>query len=208
VTGAPVEILWYDVDGIGAPVLTVGEEQRAARMRSGSARRRFVARRTALRRYLGERLAVDPRSVTWSTGPHGKPALPPPHRLRFNVSSSGDWVVIAASEAGEVGVDVERIRDDLRRDAIARRFFTEREQRSAVTAEGFFAVWTLKEAVVKGTGLGLSHLPLGSFDVDAGAPDGVSALVACRSDPALVGAWRLAPVDAPEGYRAALATGS
>lgn len=205
-TAAAVELHWFDVDTVTSPALTDAERARAAHMRSEPARRRFVARRTALRRLLGDRLGIDPCSVELTAGPHGKPAVRAPGGPHFNVSSSGRVVVIAVSDRADMGVDVEHVRDRVRREAIARRFFTRAEQAHAASLDGFFTVWTLKEAVVKATGLGLSHLPLDRFDVDPTVPAGTSALVASDADPAMVDAWHLGVIDAPPGYRAALAT--
>jgi 4'-phosphopantetheinyl transferase len=70
----------------------------------------------------------------------------------------------------EVGIDVEAIRPDFAREAIAERFFTagEVEELRTLPAElqavGFFNCWTRKEAYVKARGGGL-QIPLDSFEV-------------------------------------------
>ena len=67
-----------------------------------------------------------------------------------------------------LGVDVEQLRDNFDHDAIARRFFSEEEQRQLAALApperyyGFFRCWTRKEAYIKAQGTGLS-LPLHQF---------------------------------------------
>ena len=81
--------------------------------------------------------------------------------LQFNVSHSGDILVIAVGRRSEIGVDVERVRPVHRADAVARRAFTdgERERIAALPHEqrvaAFFNCWTRKEACVKATGHGV-----------------------------------------------------
>lgn len=102
-----------------------------------------------LRRFVGDGPFVY--------GEFGKPFLPgaPP----FSLSHGGELVVLALGETGtEVGVDVE---DCARpwREAVARRLFTEEEQRWLCgSSERFFQLWTRKEAVLKCRGSGLSRL--------------------------------------------------
>ncbi|WP_347404316.1 4'-phosphopantetheinyl transferase superfamily protein [Micromonospora sp. WMMD1120] len=80
--------------------------------------------------------------------------------LSVSVSRTAGWVVVAARRTGEVGVDVELVRD-LPALALARRWFPPAE--SAWLAErseadrgvDFLRLWTAKEAVGKALGLGL-----------------------------------------------------
>ena len=105
---------------------------------------------------------------------HGKPSIQGREEFKFNISHSGDYVMIAYSkDIGEydVGADVERIRakdSDLR---VAERFFTEDEFRYVSDSlscqdedERFFKIWTMKEAYIKLTGEGLGRR-LDSFNV-------------------------------------------
>ena len=107
-------------------------------------------------------------------GPHGKPEvayLPP-----FNLSHSGDFVVMATGEgprsgapAAEVlvGVDVERPRPCKRN--VAARVFTAQEiawMDQEDSDQRFCQLWTCKEAVMKLFGEGF-HMEPRSFDVMA-----------------------------------------
>ncbi len=96
-----------------------------------------------------------------------KPYLESHPHIHFNISHSGDWVVIAFSEK-PVGVDVEKIRKvNLN---IARRFFSEYEKGvlfglpEKEQYNYFFDLWTMKESFLKAIGTGLTR-PLKSFTV-------------------------------------------
>ena len=78
----------------------------------------------------------------------GKPFFPDRPQLRFNLSHSGEWVLCALSDEGEVGVDIEAIRP--RKDGLPRYAMTDEEFASFDGSwEDFFRIWTLKEAYVK-----------------------------------------------------------
>jgi phosphopantetheinyl transferase len=124
--------------------------------------------RALLRSELAARLSVPPQALLLHRGPHGKPCIDAPRPLAFNLSHSGDWLVLAWHEdagAGELGVDLEhrqgRARDVLR---LARRYFSPEEVRALEHLEGesrellFYRLWTLKEAWVKAHGLALAPL--------------------------------------------------
>jgi 4'-phosphopantetheinyl transferase len=120
-------------------------------------------------------LHLPPRAVVFEFATWGKPQLAErqnPAGLAFNVSHSGDWGVIALGWRRTLGVDLETADPGLDHTGLARRFFSDDEQRqlAALPAElrtaGFYRVWTGKEAYLKATGLGMSF-PLGSFAVAA-----------------------------------------
>ena len=93
-------------------------------------------------------------------GENEKPFAPGfPH---FNLSHSGDWVVLALDD-GEVGVDIEGLSPGNL--SVARRVLTPGELRWMEEAplERFHTLWTVKEAVIKATGRGLS-LDMRGFD--------------------------------------------
>lgn len=108
-----------------------------------------------------------------------------------------------------MGVDLERVRDNLAYRDIARRFFSRREQEElfALPASGhldaFFRCWTRKEAYIKGCGTGFTQPPDG-FAVSL-LPDEPPALLEHRTSPGEPLRWRIADLLVPDGYRAALA---
>lgn len=165
-------------------VLNADELARAARLLDAQHGYRFAMARRGVRLILGRELSCPPQNIRFQVGEHGKPSLEvlSPERdgaLSFNLSHSGNLAVLAISRDGEVGVDVEKVREiDLR---IVRRFFTDREAdeiAATVTTQqlaAFFRVWTAKEAVVKATGEGIRR-GLDTFEL-AGLPDGQACVV-------------------------------
>ena len=90
-----------------------------------------------------------------------------------SISHSGEWSACAVSFAGDVGIDIERIRCDRNLSGIARRAFGPLEC-AEVEAEGsdrFYATWTLREAIAKALGTGLA---MAADRKDRVADDGVS----------------------------------
>ena len=99
---------------------------------------------------------------------HGKPRVQNCSDFHFNISHSGHWVVLACGET-EVGIDVETIRMDSKKEKIARRFFTQAEQNYVFQDETgfddrFYQIWTAKESYLKCLGMGLQKA-LNSFCV-------------------------------------------
>jgi len=106
---------------------------------------------------------------------HGKPFLETigdsaNHDIRFNLSHSGEWALVALTNGAEVGVDIERREVNRPTPALAKYAFSviEFEQWSALDEEekpgAFYRLWTRKEAYIKLLGKGL-HLDLKSFDI-------------------------------------------
>lgn len=156
-----------------ARLLTGDELARARRFRRPELGRHFTVARAALRTVLGRCTAIPPGDIRFAYGEHGKPHLARPSlapELHFNLSHSGPLAVIAVAAGRRVGVDVERIRRDIRALRIARRFFSEGEARvleelpPARRCARFFALWTRKEAYIKALGRGLFQ-PLDVFRV-------------------------------------------
>jgi 4'-phosphopantetheinyl transferase len=144
--------------------LSPEERAHALRLRFSRDRTRFSAGRGWLRRLLSGYLDIDPAGIVLSENAFGKPLLTAPsqHWLRFNVSHSEGLAVFAVARGREVGVDVERVRDDLPVEAVARRFFSLREQQLLAALPpgdrviAAFALWTRKEAYLKGIGVGFA----------------------------------------------------
>lgn len=169
-------------------------------------RHRYVRARGALRTILGTYLNAAPTDLRFDYGPHGKPGLSSSFApLSFNVSHSEDLALIAVRRGGPLGVDVECVRGDGGLE-IAERFFCPaerawllalpREQRP----EGFFIVWTRKEAYIKARGSGLWH-DLAGFDVSQ-AP---SRPVRHTNADGQTGPWFVQDLAPGPGYAAALA---
>lgn len=84
--------------------------------------------------------------------------------LDFNLSHSGDRVVVAITAGDRVGVDVEQIKHSRDWLALAERFFSRQEaahlaacgESTDLLASKFHILWTAKEAALKARGCGIS----------------------------------------------------
>ncbi|MDF3835363.1 4'-phosphopantetheinyl transferase superfamily protein [Cupriavidus basilensis] len=191
-------------------LLSAEEQARVARLRSAAGRHQSILARGILRKLLGERLEIDGRDVVFRFGPHGKPELARPEHantLRFNVSHSGAWVLIAIARGQDVGLDVEYMNERTTIALLAERIMTAAERRRFLALDDagrkrmFFGLWACKEAYVKAIGAGLS-LPPDQIEFDAGT-EGPPTLLRAYGETA-PGRWALAILDMPPDYAAAL----
>ena len=187
------------------------EQERAKGYRFPEDRRRFVCAHVFLRQVLGHHLGCEPEEITFRGNQWGKPAIESPsgRELSFNLSHSKEIVLIAVSATGEVGVDVELLRDVQGDDAIVRRQFSAPEQDHVLHARdriaAFFEIWTAKEAYIKGIGRGLFH-PLKEFSVVPG-PEGEFSSVEDWSELKTAEDWKVRRLQLPDpAYAASLAT--
>jgi 4'-phosphopantetheinyl transferase len=191
-------------------ILSPEERARADRFHFEADRKRCVLARGLLRLLLGHCLGRPADRLQFRNSEFGKPSLArglhPP--MQFNLSHSGDRVLIALSHSRALGVDIERMRMDVATEEIAARFFSANECRDLATVPpnmrcaAFFACWTRKEAYLKARGDGLS-LPLEQFDVTF-LPGDEPRLIETRHDPADVHRWTLQALEGGCGYKAAL----
>ena len=188
-------------------LLSADERARAERLRFELHRRRFAAARCALRRILGHCLKTAPGALRFDYSPNGKPSIAGT-TLRFNLSHSAGWAVIAVTRGRELSVDLEEIRDGTDLLALAERYFAPTERSAMASAPEaerpalFYRIWTRKEAYVKALGEGLS-LELDSFSVSI-TPEPGPALTASARGARELDRWRLARIPAPSGFASAL----
>jgi 4'-phosphopantetheinyl transferase len=146
-------------------LLSANEREHAGRFRFEADRVRSIVARGGLRRILSSYCGASPHAMEFHIGSHGKPALLNPSALEFNVSHSGDCVLIAVTSGVPCGVDIELIRPIIEERDVADRFFCPREMEWLSRNEnGFHRLWVMKEAIIKAMGLGVS-IPLSHIDV-------------------------------------------
>ncbi|MEV5575039.1 4'-phosphopantetheinyl transferase superfamily protein [Spirillospora sp. NPDC052269] len=174
-------------------LLDPDELRRADGFDDPARRRRHTVSHGVTRRLLGSYLSVPPRSLRWTRGPHGKPAIAGSPDTSFSLSHSGDRALLGVAAGRSIGVDVEA-EPAFDADAFAARFFPASE-RALVAAGQFTRLWSRKEACVKAAGGRLVQgLPLLVGGETVHDPSG-----------ALPGPWLVRDVPVPQGFGAAVA---
>lgn len=109
------------------------------------------------------------KEITYGTYENQKPFIKNAPQIHFNISHSGTMAAVVFSD-GEIGIDIEKIKDF--RLETAKRFFDKKEYEyllkfndSDEQKKEFFRLWTLKESYMKFTGQGMK-LPLDSFCIN------------------------------------------
>ncbi len=137
------------------------EQERSNRFHKEKDRKTFIVSHAAVRILLGRYLSVSPTEICLTEqGPAKKPVLcnNTAHQLHYNISHSGDWVLIAVSKY-EVGMDIELVNSSFAYNELAVASFNKDEidylKLSGEKEKAFCLFWTRKEALLKGTGRGL-----------------------------------------------------
>ena len=188
-------------------LLSEDERARAHRFVFDIHRHRFIACRAWLRARLGERLGCAADSLRFDYGPVGKPSLAGGAALRFNVSHSDRFALLAMVDGAEIGVDIERLRPLSHMDALAERVFSaaERAALGRVPAdqklEAFFAGWTRKEAYIKARGEGIGLLAAIEVVLTPGEPP---RLIRVAGQPDELQRWSMEALNPVPGFAAAV----
>ncbi len=141
-------------------LMSPDEADRANRYFYPKDKNRFIVSRGALRIILGRYLNVAPSAVEFEIGENKKPHIKNDSPgLHFNLSHSGDWILLAVSNS-PIGADVEFINPDYGYQEVLADNFSEAEisyinQESSL--ERFFMLWTRKESLTKATAKGLDE---------------------------------------------------
>jgi len=190
------------------PLLSKDEKERADKFKFSDERDSFIHRRGALRRILGRYLEKDPGEILFNYGKFGKPFVID-HPLHFNLSHSKDQVIFAVSRKTPLGIDIERIKEDVDYLQVAQHFFSPSEVAGLNVKEGielrrsFYRCWTTKEAFIKAIGEGLSF-PLNQFDVSID-PNESAAILEIRNSNDSAERWTIKDLKVPDNYAGALA---
>ncbi|MGF1757272.1 4'-phosphopantetheinyl transferase superfamily protein [Photobacterium sagamiensis] len=143
------------------------------------ARTRALYVRGFLRAILSRYAPLSPDEWRFEYGEKGKPRLCAEQRdqtgLEFNLSHSGDYLLLGVMRAGsenvELGVDIEHARTSTDIYPILNHYFSPQEVTALLNLpenrqrQRFFDLWALKESYIKATGQGLAK-SLKSFGFD------------------------------------------
>jgi 4'-phosphopantetheinyl transferase len=161
------ELRFFELKGLLHACLPQEVCEVASRFKYPAGKQRKVLGELLLRSIIHRDHQINTRDLQIAYTEKDKPYLKSHPHIHFNISHSGDWVVIAFSDK-PVGVDIEKIRNvNL---GVAQRFFSEHEKKVLFSLgqkeqlRYFFDLWTLKESFLKAIGTGLTR-PLKSFTV-------------------------------------------
>lgn len=150
--------------------LNAEETRRAARFHFERDRRRFLAARGLLRHILARYADTEPERVGLGYGHQGKPFLLDRPDTQFNLSHTGDILVVGVARGLRLGIDVERTMAESVMDEVMKTVSSEPERARLGSLTGserlerFSQLWTRKEAYIKADGRGMS-LDLKRIDV-------------------------------------------
>ncbi|WP_295717015.1 4'-phosphopantetheinyl transferase superfamily protein [Mucilaginibacter sp.] len=137
-------------------LLQPDEIVRANRYLQEKDRTRFIVSRAALRQILGKYTNQSAVDLKFSIGTNKKPYISGTD-IRYNVSHSADWVLIAIANTN-VGVDTEKINPLFDFTSILEDNFSKAEiDFIGQSPQNFFLLWTRKEALTKATSQGLDE---------------------------------------------------
>jgi len=189
-------------------LLSDDEKARAGRLKNPGTACQQIISRGILRLLLGNYIGINPKELVFKTSPFGKPFLsnPADSEIGFNLTHSGNLLLIAIGKGKHIGIDVEKVEGKIDFKGISSLVFSSEERlslsRSLDPIQDFYRLWTAKEAILKGTGFGFSY-PSNQFSVviskgNAGLIKGIKEFAAGLS----CSLSAFSPVD---GYSAAVA---
>lgn len=137
-------------------VLSEREQEKASRMFIPQDKERYAVSKFCLRTLLSLFLDAPANEVDFIAHAHKKPTV---KGLEFNISHTGDYVLIAISPK-PVGIDVEYLNREFDFKSILDITFSKKEidfiGDKDINPTNFYAMWTRKEALLKASGEGVS----------------------------------------------------
>lgn len=179
-------------------LLTDEEKKKADRYQRASDRARSIVARGVLRSLLSQYTGDPAAQLKFNYTRTGKPFLSERGvDVGFNVSHSGNCVLLAFGKESALGIDVEQVVPRKNLEAAARRYFSAEECQLAEAsgdAESFYyQLWTRKEAFLKAQGGGV-------FSGLASMPVSVLGAYADQDGQR----WYISDLDVGEGYASAM----
>ncbi|MCK5136446.1 MAG: 4'-phosphopantetheinyl transferase superfamily protein [Bacteroidales bacterium] len=145
-------------------VLSPAEKKKASYYKFEPIQHHYIVTQAVLRMLLSAYLDIGPADIKMGAHKKGKPFLVNDASIFYNISNSHDLCVYAFSRDGEVGVDIEKIRDMPDIDQLIEKNLTIRERKyfqkdTDIKLTRFFQFWTFKESYLKAIGEGMRLTP-------------------------------------------------
>jgi 4'-phosphopantetheinyl transferase len=156
--------------------LSQSDIQRAGEFKAPRRRQQFLCARVLLRTVLERITGVRATSHKLTTNENGKPVIV--NGPSVSIAHSGDTVICAVTDQGDIGIDIEVPGRRRNTKGIADNYFAEDEAAWLATQpnDRFYMLWVLKEAWLKATGSGLAG-GLDSLSCIVTPPDIVARIV-------------------------------
>jgi 4'-phosphopantetheinyl transferase len=123
-------------------------------------RNRFLLGKIYLRKLLAKYLKISSQDIEFDFLEFNKPILSAFPNMNFNISHSGDYIVLGFANRRSVGVDIELIESKLDLYNLIYSTMSSVEVSSILNSESpraiFYKHWTRKEALLKSVGIGLT----------------------------------------------------
>lgn len=142
-------------------IMSKYEKEQVARFQFYEDQMRCAAGKIVTRLLLAQYLEVQNKKIIICRERFGKPyhcKIDKKKSIHFNISHSGDIVLIGFSYFPKIGVDIERIALFSEYRDVARNLYAKEEILAIeehMTQDVFYQYWTAKEAFLKATGIGL-----------------------------------------------------
>ncbi|HEV7138385.1 MAG TPA: 4'-phosphopantetheinyl transferase superfamily protein [Steroidobacteraceae bacterium] len=146
-------------------LLSPQERATQGRFRFARDQRRYLVTRALVRTVLSRYARVRPEDWVFSAGPYGRPEISGPlpvPALEFNISHSGDLVMLGVTSGRTLGIDTESIAIRAADIDGLDRYFAPQESAALLALPAderrrrFLELWTLKESYIKARGMGLA----------------------------------------------------
>jgi 4'-phosphopantetheinyl transferase len=174
------------LQGAYRQLLAAAEREQELRFHFARDRHRYLVTRALVRTVLSQYARIEPEEWIFSTNSYGRPEIANVQareaRLSFNISHTQSLIVLAVTQGGALGVDVENfVAREAALDIAARYFAPDEVTALAAVAPSlqqyrFFEYWTFKESYIKARGMGLS-LPLDQFSFHYPREDAVEITI-------------------------------
>lgn len=105
--------------------------------------------------FLPSVLGIAYTDIIIKKAPNGKPYIENYDQIDFNISHSGEFVLLAVTNGKSIGVDIEKIDENIDLD-IGNVVFNESELPYIRNVDDFYLLWTKKEAYLKCIGSGFT----------------------------------------------------
>lgn len=190
------------------PHLSIEEISKLHKYRFSIDKYRFGIARLAIRMLCANHLNTKPSEIELIFNKYGKPSITNNKNLQFNISHSGNVILIGLTLGQHIGVDVEVHNNEIDHMELASCVFSPTEQSQLHKAspawiiKGFYNCWTLKESFIKAMGLGL-HLPLDSFSMNMYGSNNQNKLINIQWNGAILSDWTSRNIYIEKDYTAA-----